>query len=144
MWSINYDAAEVLELVDHQLADDPGEEGVAEVRALQRWLSVLCPPFHRRMFGDVSPTPPTRSPPRRSPRGRGLQAATALSVVLRGGEPGPAVVGAAHVLEMSSLTSALETIPLALTTLFYADRTEQVDAWCATLLEAARERNIPT
>ncbi|MEV4330771.1 hypothetical protein AB0K02_09520 [Streptomyces sp. NPDC049597] len=46
------EATEVLELAD-RLADDPGGEGVAEVRALQRWLSVLCPPFHRRMFGDA-------------------------------------------------------------------------------------------
>ncbi|MEV4330772.1 hypothetical protein AB0K02_09525 [Streptomyces sp. NPDC049597] len=45
---------------------------------------------------------------------------------------------------MSSLTPTLETIRLALMTLFYADRTEQVDAWCTTLLEAAPERNIPT
>ncbi|MFF9813072.1 ATP-binding protein [Streptomyces sp. NPDC014006] len=138
------EAADVLELVDDQLADDPVEEGVAEVRALQRWLSVLCPPFHRRMFGDVSPDVADEIAPAAIAAQPRLQAATALSVVLRGGEPGSAVVGAAHVLEMSSLTPTLETIPLALMTLFYADRTEQVDAWCTTLLEAARERNIPT
>ncbi|MEU0085907.1 AAA family ATPase [Streptomyces sp. NPDC006274] len=138
------EAAEVLELVDRQLADDPGEEGVAEVRALQRWLSVLCPPFHRRMFGEVSVDVTHEIAPAAIAEQPRLHAATALSVVLRGGEPGPAVVGAAHVLEMSSLTPTLETIPLALMTLFYADRTEQVDAWCTTLLEAARERNIPT
>jgi DNA-binding CsgD family transcriptional regulator len=96
------------------------------------------------MFGEVSVDVTHEIAPAAIAEQPRLHAATALSVVLRGGEPGPAVVGAAHVLEMSSLTPTLETIPLALMTLFYADRTEQVDAWCTTLLEAARERNIPT
>ncbi|MEU3201296.1 AAA family ATPase [Streptomyces sp. NPDC006996] len=138
------EATDVLRLVDRQLADDPGEQGVEEVRALQQWLSVLCPPFHRRMFGDVSMDVADEIAPAAIAAQPRLHAATALSVVLRGGEPEPAVVGAAHVLEMSSLTPTLETIPLGLMTLYYADRTEQVDAWCTTLLEAAREWNIPT
>src|SRR5690606_13324372 len=107
-----------------------------------------CPCCARRSTSACSARCPstsrTRSPPAAIAEQPRLHAATALSVVLRGGEPEPAVVGAAHVLEMSSLTPTLETIPLALMTLFYADRTEQVDAWCTTLLEAARERNIPT
>ncbi|MFP8960963.1 AAA family ATPase [Streptomyces nanhaiensis] len=138
------EAADLLRLVDRQLADDPGEQYGEEVRALQRWLSVLCPPFHRRMFGDVSLNVADEIAPAAIAAQPRLHAATALAVVLRGGEPEPAVVGAAHVLEMSSVTPTLETIPLALMTLYYADRTEQVDAWCTTLLEAARARNIPT
>ncbi|MFF3715280.1 AAA family ATPase [Streptomyces prasinus] len=136
------EAAEMLQLVDRQLADEPDEQGLAEARALQQWLSVLCPPFHRRMFGEVTSDITEELTPAAIAAQPRLQAATALSVVLRGGEAEQAVVGAAHVLEMSSLTPTLETIPLALMTLFYADRTEQVDAWCTTLLDAARERNI--
>ncbi|AWI32238.1 helix-turn-helix transcriptional regulator [Streptomyces tirandamycinicus] len=136
------EAAEMLQLVDRQLADEPDEQGLAEARALQQWLSVLCPPFHRRMFGEVTPDITEELTPAAIAAQPRLQAAAALSVVLRGGEAEEAVVGAAHVLEMSSLTPTLETIPLALMTLFYADRTEQVDAWCTTLLDAARERNI--
>ncbi|WP_180685625.1 helix-turn-helix transcriptional regulator [Streptomyces gossypiisoli] len=136
------EAAEMLHLVDRLLADEPDEQGLAEARALQQWLSVLCPPFHRRMFGEVTPDVTEELTPAAIAAQPRLQAATALSVVLRGGEAEEAVVGAAHVLEMSSLTPTLETIPLALMTLFYADRTEQVDAWCTTLLDAARERNI--
>ncbi|MFE1407051.1 AAA family ATPase [Streptomyces sp. NPDC058770] len=138
------EAADVLRLVDRQLADDPGEQGAEEVRALQRWLSVLCPPFHRRMFGNVSLDVADEIAPAAIAAQPLLHSATALSLVLRGGDAEPAVVGATHMLEMSSLTPTLETIPLALMTLYYADRTEQVDAWCTTLLEAARERNIPT
>ncbi|MEV0889433.1 ATP-binding protein [Streptomyces microflavus] len=138
------EAADVLRLVERQLADDPGAQATEEVGALQQWLSVLCPPFHRRMFGDVSLDVADEIAPAAIAAQPRLHAARALSIVLRGGEPEPAVVGAAHVLEMSSLTPTLETIPLALMTLYYADRTEQVDAWCTTLLEAARERNIPT
>ncbi|MEU3657624.1 AAA family ATPase [Streptomyces sp. NPDC032161] len=138
------EAADVLRLVDRQLADDPGEQGAEEVGALQRWLSVLCPPFHRRMFGNVPLDVADEIAPAAIAAQPLLHSAAALSLVLRGGDAEPAVVGATHMLEMSSLTPTLETIPLALMTLYYADRTEQVDAWCTTLLEAARERNIPT
>ena len=137
MWHGYVDeAADVLRLVDQQLADDPGEQGVEEVRALQQWLSVLCPAFHQRMFGNVSLNVADEIAPAAIAAQPRLHAAAALSVVLRGGEPEPAVVGAAHVLEMSSLTPTLETIPLALTTLYYADRTEQL----AQLLRGADER----